>query len=271
MILVKKTLFYFTLFLVCALLLLVGIAGHLAVMKGEFLEILQAKFHAETVIFISILSVVCAAVFFLIMVRRSVQVFRELDKIARLSRQGRYYSGDYMKRLGKLGGRIDNLFFELNRLNDAKSRKIFVQSRINRFLLDHCELRLLIIDLQGMVQHCSRRFAEQFNLRMDEIAGKRITEIVEGLRFDELVREAERRREGISAGKVTVKMGDQNYQAVLDLFPVLTDKNDLENFICTAEKEGILSEVPQRAEQVQAQVSRARRRFSDMFKKKRKK
>jgi len=270
MILVKKSLFYLTLILTCSLLILLGVIFYVAMNRGDIFGVLQIKYHAENAVFVSVVCVLCVIILYLIMGRKSVHVLRELDKISQLSRQGRYYSGEYTKRLGKLGERIDHLFVELNRLNEAKSLKIGVISEVNRFLLKHCELRLCITDVQGVVQYCSDRFANGFGVEKEEILGKNIVDFVDDLRFEELMREIERKREGLSAGKVHFRVKEAALEAVLELFPVQNNRGELELILCTAEKESVLSEVAQKAEQVQAHVSRAGKRFTEVLRRKKK-
>ncbi len=271
MVLIKKAFFYLTFFLTCSLLILLGVENYLTMSGGGVAGVLQVKYQAENAVFISIIAVLIVAVLYLIMGRKNVQVFRELDKISQLSRQGRYYSGDYMRRLGKLGERINTLFFELNRMNEAKSLKIGVLSGVNRFLLEHCELRLCINDVQGTIQYCSKRFADGLGSGMNEFQGKNIVDIVRGLPFEELIRDIGRKREGLSAGKVHLESGEKYFDAMLELFPVLNAKNELDLVICTAERESVLSDMAQKAEQVQVQVSRVGKRFKNVLKGKKKK
>ncbi len=271
MILIKKALFYLAFFLTCTLLILLGAANYLTMSGGGVSGVLQVKYQAENAVFISIVAVLVVAVLYLIMGRRNIQVFRELDKISQLSRQGRYYSGDYMRRLGELGERIDTLFLELKRMNEVKSLKIGVLSGMNRFLLEHCELRLCITDVQGTIQHCSKRFADGFDLGMNDFPGKNLVDIVRDLPFEELMREIERKREGLPGGKFRFQQDEKYFDAVLELFPVINVKNELELIVCTAEKEGILSDMAQKAEQVQAKVSKVGKRFTYVLKRKKKK
>jgi transcriptional regulator with PAS, ATPase and Fis domain len=270
MILVKKWHFYLTFLASCSLLVLLGAIYYFTMSGGDALSMLQIKYHAENAVFLSIVFTLCIAVLYLVMVRKSVRVFRELEKISQLSHQGRYYSGDFTRRLGKLGDRIDHLFLELNSLNEAKSLKIGVTSETNRFLLQHCELRLCIVNVEGVVQYCSSRFVEVLRVTMKEVLGKNMADLVEDLRFEERLREVEREHGSLSAGRVTLRMGEQTFEAVLELIPVFDTKGRLELVICTAEKEGILSEVAQKAERVQEQVSKAKKRFTDVLTRKRK-
>ena len=271
MILIKKTLFYLTFFLTCSLLILLGLTCYLTMSRGYVLEMHQIKYYSENAVFVSIVSVLVVAVLYLIMGRRGIRVLRELDKIAQLSRQGRYFSGEYMKRLGTLGERIDRLFFELNRLNEAKSLKIGVLSGVNCFLLEHCELHMCVTDVQGTIQHCSKKFSDRFGLGMNDLIGRSVVDIVQKLSFEELLREIERKREGTSAGRLRFEEGEKPFEAVLDLFPVLNARGELELVICTAENEGMLSDVAEKAEQVQTQVSRVGKRFTNALKRKKKK
>ena len=270
MILVKKSHLYFTFLLTCALLILIGVADFIPINRSIIPEVMQSKYRAENTFFLSIVAVIVVAVLYFILSRKSLQVFRELDKASQLSRQGRYYSEDYMHRLGGLGERIDNLFFQINQMNEAKSLKISALSGVNRFLLEHCELRLCVTDIQGTIQHCSNKFAKSLKLGMNDFPGKNIIDIVSDITFEELMLEIERKREGVRAGKRRFQLGDAYFDGVLEIFPVINTKNTLELVICTAEKEGLLSEMGQKSDAMQDHVSKVGKRITNVLKIKRK-
>jgi hypothetical protein len=266
MILIKKSHLYLTFILTCTLLMLLGIIDFIPMSRSLVPEAMQAKYHAENIFFISIISVIVVAVVYFVLMRKSVRVFRELDKVTQLSRQGRYFSEDYMHRLGGLGERIENLYFEINRLNEAKSLKISALSGVNRFLLEHCELRLCVTDIQGVIQHCSKKFATSLKLGMNDIQGRNIIDIVSDITFEELMREIERKREGVGAGKNRFKLGEAYFDGVLEIFPVVNANNALELVICTAEKEGILDEIVLKSDAMKDQVPQVGKRIKNALK-----
>ena len=91
---------------------------------------------------------------------------------------------------------------------------------------------------------------------MNDFLGRNVVDISQKLSFEELLSGIERKREGASAGRLWFKEGEKSFEAVLDLFPVLKARSEFELVICTAEREGMLSDVGVKAEQVQTQVSK---------------
>jgi hypothetical protein len=174
MLLIKKWYFTFTLILCCGMVLLLGITGYSAVNSKAVYSPGQVKFHAENCIFISILAVIVVMVLFFIAGRRSTNVLRELDKVRELSRLGKYYTSDYLKKLGSLGERIDLLFQELNKLNEMMSLRISALSNLQQFFLESSRLKLLITDIQGTIQGGSRTFLLAIEQEKNQVLGKNL-------------------------------------------------------------------------------------------------
>jgi hypothetical protein len=105
---------------------------------------------------------------------------------------------------------------------------------------------------------------------MNDFLGRSVVDISQKLSFEELLSGIERKREGASAGRLRFEEGKKSFEAVLDLFPVLKARSELEFVICTAEREGILSDVGVKAEQVQTQVSKVGKRLTKVLKRRKK-
>jgi hypothetical protein len=101
---------------------------------------------------------------------------------------------------------------------------------------------------------------------MNDFPGKNIIDIVSDIKFEELIREIERKREGVRAGKRRFQLGDAYFDGVLEIFPVINAKNLLELVICTAEKEGLLAEMGQKSDAMQDRVSKVGKRLTNALK-----
>jgi hypothetical protein len=250
MLLVKKGLFVFTLLAGCALLLLVGVTGYRALIEKVVYTPQQLKYYAENAVFVSFLSVFMLFILFFVTWRKSVQVYNELDKIAQLSRYGKYYTGDFVKKLGKLGVKIDRLFFELNTLNDMKSLRISALSNLNQFLLENVHLKIFVTDIQGMVQSCSGKFVEEIALFRDRVLGKHISSLILELNFTEVTTELERNRTPIERPDLSIRVEGRQFASSVEFIPIFNVKNQLSEIVCVCERESILVELSKKTEQL---------------------
>jgi PAS domain-containing protein len=267
MLLIKKGYFSFAIITSCALVLLLGITGYSAVKGRGAYTTTQLKFYSENCIYISILAIIVILTIFFLISRKSLKVLRELDKIAEISRYGKYYTGDHLKKLGTLGEKIDHLFFELNRLNEMKSLRISTLSNIQQFFLESIHLKLLITDMQGTIQYASRALLHIFEQESAQIIGKNISSLVQEIQFSELVADMELNRRPVMQENLTVKVGENSFTSGMEYIPIFNVKNQLSEIICISEKETILAELSKRAEQI-VRITRARKKITDFFKKK---
>jgi hypothetical protein len=204
---------------------------------------------------------------FLLIIRRSIHVLNELDKITQLSKHGRYYSGDSLKRLGTLGDKIDNLFLELNRLNDMKSIKISTLSNVNQFFLENIHLKLVITDVQGTILHCSGDFIEYMSIDKSFIISKPISSLIENFDFQEIITDIGKTRRPVLKQSLKLNMGNKSLAGSVEFFPIYNIRTELSNIICISEKETVLTELSKKADQIIG-VSKAQKKLTDLFKRK---
>ena len=265
MLLVKKGYFYLTLVVCCTLILLLGIAGYTAISNRSLFTFSAIKYHSENCIFIAILSVIVVLTLFFLMNRKSVKVLRELDKIAEISRYGKYYTGDYLKKLGSLGERIDHLFLELNSLNEMKSLRISALSKREQFLLENVPLKLMVIDVRGSLQGASRVLLEAIEQERSQIVGKNIEAFLKNVKFSDVIKDMENNRGVVMRKNIVVHAGEKSFESTIEFIPIFNVKNQLSDIICISEKETILTELSKKAEKI-VKISTARRRITDFLK-----
>jgi hypothetical protein len=250
MLLMKRGLLVFILLAGCALLLLVGVTGHRALIEKGSATPQQLKYYAENTVFVSLLAVFALLILISVAWRRSVRVYNELDKIAQLSRYGKYYTGDFVKKLGKLGVKIDRLFSELNTLNEMKSLRISSLSSLNRILLENIHLKLLVADIQGMVQSCSRKFVEEIAQVEDRVLKKNVSSLFQGLDFPEVTAELERNRTPIEMPDLSMRMEGKQYAGRVEFIPIFNVKDRLSEIVFVCERESILIELSKKTEKL---------------------
>lgn len=267
MILIKRGYFYATLIFVCLVLLGVGAASYRIVGGGELLSLVQKKYHAENFLFYVFLALIVVLTLFFVTLRRSVGVYGELEKVAQLSRHGRYYSGESLRRLGVLGERIDGLFSELNRLNDLKSLKISSLSQLSGFLLENVPLRILVLSRAGIVEKMSRKFIEGYRVDTRSLIGESLADYLNGVRVDEILHKIEKTRTAEILTDVTARFGENDQVISLEFIPLFNSLQGLAGVICAIDKETILTDLSRKAENLSLDVSGVNRRFGDLFRK----
>ena len=263
MILIKRIPLYTAFFIVCVLMILPGVITYFRLTAIETFDVRLVKFYAENIVYMSIVSVIILIGSVFIIHRGGIRILREIDKAAEMSRSGRYYSIEYTKKLGRLGDKINRLFLELNKLNNMKSLKISAISNINSFLLDNTDLHLLISDIEGTIQTCSKRLLDKLDVEAQEIKGKNFTEVITDLDFQKILFELERTRSAISKEKGLLSIGEGRYQSHLVFYPIFNADNKLSNILCISEKEALLSSISRKADQ----ISKTPKKIAGIFKK----
>jgi hypothetical protein len=266
MILVKRVVFYGVFFIIGALIIMLGVVNYLRLADIEAYNILLIKFYAENLLYLSIVSVIILLVSVLIIHRGGTRVLKEIDKVTELSGYGRYYSEEHMKKLGRLGEKINRLFLELNRLNDMKSFKISSVSNLNVFFLDNTHLHLFITDIEGTIQSCSRILLDKLKIAVQDMRGKNFSDVIKDLDFNELVLELQRSHTAVTREKVLLTAAEKSFQSQFVFYPILNVKNELSNIVCVSEKETLLASISKKAEQ----ISIAQKKITNNFKKDRK-
>ena len=217
--------------LVCCLALIsiafLGIRGYGLMRIGGDISSDNVKFRSETFLYIAVLLTVlfiavCAAV-----IRRSMSITREIDKMIELTRHGNSSVEESLRKLGELGGRVRTLYSQLNELNEKKSLKISAMHQIQTILLNNVNMALLVTDITGRITDVSKKFLEGEGKGRQTMIGKQIQDLLPKLDFQELAR--------------TLELNKQAEEKKLDetcLFhPVFNRDGELSDIICNIGKE----------------------------------
>lgn len=192
MILVKRgtALFFYLLFTFG--IISVGIYAYIALGGGTPGQDPELKTAAESILFISLAGAAVILTAFLIVIRRTVSLFRELDKMIELNKRGDFSPELSMKKLGSIGERITLLYFTLNSLNERKTLKISALSGLADFLVDNIDIALLATDVQGYIRYVSRSFSERTERQRSDLISKNVDQIFPEVPFRDLVVELDR-------------------------------------------------------------------------------
>ena len=247
MVQIRRTLIVLLLLLCCGAVLFLGIRDYLMIAGSASLSQEELKIRSETVLFLSIVFSVGILLLFGLILLRSRNISRELDKITEMTRYGNFSFEESLRRIGPLGDKIRQLNQRLTELNEMKSLRISSLAAINSFFLNNIRLALLVTDITGKISGLSPRCLEKLKIESGEAVGKHITEVLPELDFQAAVARLEKQHTEL----VLSDLKDSP-----TLYPVFNRKNDLSNVICILGKEQIVTKIPKRAEDWVKQTSR---------------
>jgi PAS domain-containing protein len=237
---IRRILFIFLLLLCCAAVLFFGIRDYLLLAASDTLAQGELKVQSETVLYLSIVFAVAILLAFSLVLLRSHNISRELDKISDMTRYGNFTIEDSLGRIGPIGEKIRQLNQRLTELNAMKSLRISSLAAINTFLLNNSRLALLITDITGKISSVSARYLEKLKIESAEVVGKHITEVLPEMDFQAAVGIMEK-------SHAELELGD--LKDTPTLYPVFNSRSELSNIICILGHEEILTKISKYAEE----------------------
>jgi signal transduction histidine kinase len=237
---IRRILFIFLLLLSCAGVLFFGVRDYLLIARSVSLSLEELKIRGETVLYLSIVFAVAILLAFSIVLLRSRNIFRELDKISDMTRYGNFSIEGSLGRIGPLGEKILQLNQRLTELNAMKSLRISSLASINAFLLNNSRLALLVTDITGKITNASARCLEKLKKETGEVVGRYVTEVLPELDYQSAI------------GKIEKQHGELELSDLKEsptLYPVFNSKNELSNIICILGKEEIVTKISKHAEE----------------------
>ena len=239
MIQIRRIVFIFLLLVSLVAVLFFGIRDYLLITGSAALSRGELKIRGETVLYLSIVFSAAILLSFFLVLLRSRNLFRELDKISDMTRYGNFSIGGSLGRIGPLGGKILQLNQRLIELNEMKSLRISSLLSINAFLLNNSRLALLVTDITGKISRASTRCLEKLKKEASEVVGKHLTEILPELDFQSSIATMEKQ-----PGELELR----ELKESPTLYPVFNSRNELSNIICVLGKEEIVKKIVRHAE-----------------------
>ncbi|MAG13668.1 MAG: hypothetical protein CMN78_03625 [Spirochaetales bacterium] len=241
----KTALVFFFLFSVSILAL--GIYGYYAILRSGEEGSSAIEIKAENLLY---MSVVCASVIiiaFLLLVGRTVYVSRELDKLIEINKYGDFSPELSMRRLGKIGEKITNLYYTLNSLNEKKSLKISALSELVEYAIQNIEVPLIVTDVLGTIVYASRRHAERFQINRWELVNTHVASHYPIIDYHDVILTLDKSR---SILELEADSGP------VSLIPVNNKMNALSYVIWIFDKGGLVAELSRNVEQTAKNSSR---------------
>jgi PAS domain-containing protein len=244
---IRRILFILLLLMSCAGVLFFGIRDYLLITGSASLSQEELKIHGETVLYLAIVFTVAILLAFSIVLLRSRNISRELDKISDMTRYGNFSIQGSLGRIGPLGDKILQLNQRLTELNEMKSLRISSLASINAFLLNNSRLALLVTDITGKITSASTRCLEKLRKGTGEVVGRHIGEVLPELDFQS------------SIARIEKQPGELELSELKEsptLYPIFNSRNELSNVICVLGKEEIVTKISKLAEELSTPTSR---------------
>ncbi|HDP67326.1 MAG TPA: hypothetical protein ENN20_02365 [Candidatus Marinimicrobia bacterium] len=210
----------------------IGIYGYIFFSNFRISDSLTLKYFAENFIYFVIILLVVLTGIFVATLMKSRNIYRELDKIIELSRQGKYSSGMQLKKLGRLGEKIIEINLKLNDLNEMKSLKISSLSCMLNFLLDKVDMPIFILDAQGMITKVSQYLLEQMNVAEKDIINKYAENLFDEFTFTPVLQELHKSKYVMVQTPLMLDSFDDPIDVNIIIFPMTNYKNEISNCVC---------------------------------------
>ncbi|MBN2601565.1 MAG: hypothetical protein JXR87_06205 [Candidatus Marinimicrobia bacterium] len=233
MFLISKFRIYLLFIFAVVAFLVIGIHGYLTFSEIEFADTLSLKYFAENFIYYIIVLLIILTILFISMLVKSKNIFRELEKVIELSRQGKYSSGTQLKKLGRLGEKIIEINTHLDSLNEMKSLKISSMSNLVNFLLEKSEIPMLLLDAQGMIIKISQYLVEQMGIGEKDLINEYAENIFDKFNYSIVMIELRKSKYITLQSPLMVESFEKPIDVNIVIFPIMNYKNELSNSICT--------------------------------------
>ncbi len=210
----------------------IGVYGYLLFIKFNTDGSLTLKYFAENFLYlVAVLLIVLSAIFIAALLK-SRNVYRELNKIIELSRQGKYSSGLQLKKLGQLGEKIIEIHRKLNELNEMKTLKISSLSNMLNLLLDKIDLPVFVLDAQGMITKVSQHLVEQMDVSEKELLNQYAENVFDEFSFTPVLQELRKSKYVALQSPLSLDSFEEPIPVNLVIFPIVNYKNEISNCVC---------------------------------------
>ena len=179
MILIKKTILFIFLILSIIFILALGVGYYKLFMflfgnQGD--EII--KYHAENFIYFSIVAIIILIIVFFILLNKSRNFYKEIDKVIEISKTSNIEIDGFLKKIGNFGVKINELTKNITNISHLKSLQISSYwNIINSFIVNFND-DLMLIALDGYILNLSDDMFSNIKIYKKDIVRKNISEIL---------------------------------------------------------------------------------------------
>ena len=184
MIIVPRNRYILLLVTVLAGTISLGVIGYLYLISIE-------KTTAETFLYIDVLITLVLAILLFYILSKSKNVTKEMDRLIHLSSIGGFTQGTSLKKFGKLGTQISELYYHLSLMNKKRAIKIHSQKLLLEFITANFSLPLLVTDPTGGILYASKTFTDKREVNKPSLLDTNISTILPGIDLQVLISKLE--------------------------------------------------------------------------------
>jgi len=232
MFLITKFRIYLLFIVAMIAFIVIGINGYIIFSHINSGDSMSIKYFAENFIFYILIILILLTIVFVSMLMKSNNIYRELEKVIELSRQGRYSGGSQLKSLGTLGQKIIEINAHLNSLSEMKSLKISSLSNIVNFLLEKSDLAVFVLDAQGMIIKVSNHLLGLLEIDEKNIVNRYAENVLDQFNFSNVIIELRKSKYVTMRSSFNVESFEKPMDLYLVIYPIFNYRNEISNCIC---------------------------------------
>ena len=231
MILVKKKHLYVLVTLVCILLVFGEIRFFMALKSVNLATNLAVKYEVESFVFASIILTISVYLFLVFFMRKSDNVLKRLDKMIELSEYGKHDVSGHLKKLNKLGKKIEYLLYNFKELNAKQALKISSLSAIISILVKNNESPIFLLNRHGNITECSDRLLALLGVESRDMVKRNFNDLFEDEEYSQLFYELEEAGGVVEKGKKSIRIQGKELTQETSFFPVKNSRGDISHII----------------------------------------
>lgn len=229
---------------------------------------LNIKYFSENFIFITVVSVLVLFFVYIFILLRSINLFKELDRLNELSKYGSYGLDGQLKKLGKLGEKLNTLLSAIKEQNIMKSLRINSLSDINEFLLKNIDIELVLVGSNGNITGASSQLLNKFKATGDVLQDKNVSTIFEELDFNSIAQELEQQRIPVVKESLVLEISGNKIKDDFIFYPFFNIKNYLSDIAIIINRGNVLEQITGKISQIKKEGERLQKKFFTSIKEK---
>ena len=162
-------------------------------LSGAVPESQELRFRAEQMLFAGIIAACINAAAFGLLLVRSRNISKELDRIGRQAALNPEAAPESLLRLGETGEKLKDLFIRTEEVSEKRGLKISALNSLTDFLCRRSSEAILILDVEGIVVHAGGGYLEKFGLNRGDIIDQPFRLLKGGLTINTVLTRLEQR------------------------------------------------------------------------------
>ena len=232
MIVTKKTTFFIFVLLSSVLFFILAFKSYLIISSVSSASEEEIKILSENIFFWGLIGTSFIFLAGLRIIIKSFAFDKSLDKLLNLSRTHGYSAYEGLTKLGKLGNKLSEIYFELDSLSERKSRKISSLNRLISLIFSFIQKKIIVISITGEILFTSESLIKGLDKNFN-IANARITDFFPDFNLSTEINE-------IVLNRTMKEIKSIHAQ----IFPVFNNKNDLDFLVFFLDEQGLLNILP---------------------------